>query len=476
MEIDSSDDNNGNMTGLRKNDLTLWPVSANASGEGLPYAPINFPNLGDNWSWKAGKRIGVSGHFLDRYLYLPTRLQNKYKKRSFASKLSVEQYIRTTFPGADSDAFFASFSWRITADNVPSAKGDKNEAYDSPVRSEEMVEYSALDSQSDTVRCKAGNKMCNSITSEAEDSSSALMLCDVCCSEPGFCRDCCCILCCKTVTSAYGSYSYIKCEAMVSEGYICGHVAHMNCALQAFMAGKVGGNIGLDAEYYCRRCDARTDLVLHVKRILQVCESIDSRDEIEKILNVGLRILHGSQKATARRLLYRIESAMAKLKCGTCLEDIWKVEDNVLAFSSGKAMPDVTNHHHHQRDFKTSCQQIMSTSSDHRFNSLKLDYEIDHVLQALKKSQESEYKIAKEKLCAQKNHLHNLYQQLNKERSELGSRTSPDQDACLDVILNRMDQIKREVMKFNDMEEVAKGFGRTSKAMLKQHFGFGNDD
>jgi hypothetical protein len=34
-----------------------------------------------------------------------------------------------------------------------------------------------------------------------------------------------------------------------------------------------------------------------------------------------------------------------------------------------------------------------------------------------------------------------------------------------------VDQIKREVTKLKDMEEVANGFGRTSKDILKEHFG-----
>ena len=98
------------------------------------------------------------------------------------------------------------------------------------------------------------------------------------------------------------------------DGCICGHIAHLNCALRSYMAGTVGGSIGLDAEYYCRRCDAKTSLVPHVTGLLKTCESIDSRDDIEKILNIGVCILRGSQKTNARGLLNRIESAITKVK------------------------------------------------------------------------------------------------------------------------------------------------------------------
>lgn len=218
-----------------------------------------------------------------------------------------------------------------------------------------------------------------------ENSPLGAMVCDLCCNEPRFCRDCCCILCCKTVDYSHGGYSYIRCEEIVEEGGICAHIAHLNCALRSYMAGKVGGSIGLDAEYYCRRCDAKTDLVPHVTRLLQTCKSIDSRRDIEKILKVGISILRGSERTGAKRLFNRIELAIRKvnmiffsyiskeylscfssyswplhgfyfylfifiikvfcivincfhqLNCGTCLEDIWKVEDDFLAYSTGKS-------------------------------------------------------------------------------------------------------------------------------------------
>ncbi|CAI9759951.1 unnamed protein product [Fraxinus pennsylvanica] len=58
-------------------------------------------------------------------------------------------------------------------------------------------------------------------------------------------------------------------------------IAHIECALRAYMAGTFGGSIGLEIEYYCRRCDSRTDLILHVERLLQTCKLVNS-------LNVGI--------------------------------------------------------------------------------------------------------------------------------------------------------------------------------------------
>lgn len=175
----------------------------------------------------------------------------------------------------------------------------------------EPAEDPGFDVQIGKVHCKAGNRFCSSLVA-GEDSVSEVMFCDICCSEPGFCRDCCCILCCRTIDKYSEGYSYIRCEANI-EGYACGHSCHIDCALRAYMAGTVGGSIGLDAEYNCRRCDSRTDLVSHVAKLLHNCESNVSRDDIEKILNIGICVLRGSKRTGAKQLLHHIQLAMSKV-------------------------------------------------------------------------------------------------------------------------------------------------------------------
>ncbi|XWS39298.1 hypothetical protein CRYUN_Cryun18bG0039300 [Craigia yunnanensis] len=116
MELDNTKEANGSTPRKRENGLHLRPVSPEASGVGLPYAPVDWPKRGDVWTWKVGRRVAITGHFLDRYLYPPKRLhklENSGKKRGLASKLSVERYVKTAFPGADNNAFFASFSWKV---------------------------------------------------------------------------------------------------------------------------------------------------------------------------------------------------------------------------------------------------------------------------------------------------------------------------------------------------------------------------
>ncbi|KAD6454422.1 hypothetical protein E3N88_09128 [Mikania micrantha] len=125
MEIDPPHESDGSTNGSKESELNF--VSDNHSGVGLPYAPEDFPKPGDQWGWKVGKRVTCSGHFVDRYLYLPNRLYNEYKSayptsmsnsRGFASKAAVKRFLLEAYPEMDIKAFFASFTWKIPAGRV----------------------------------------------------------------------------------------------------------------------------------------------------------------------------------------------------------------------------------------------------------------------------------------------------------------------------------------------------------------------
>jgi len=103
-------------------------VAAEVSGVGLPYAPENWPQDGDIWRWKTGRRVVPKGtHFQDRYLYLPERLKKEKEEKEiqasaskksshiFATKAALRKYIHTYFPETDFESFLKTFSWRIPA-------------------------------------------------------------------------------------------------------------------------------------------------------------------------------------------------------------------------------------------------------------------------------------------------------------------------------------------------------------------------
>ncbi|KAH0633565.1 hypothetical protein KY284_036351 [Solanum tuberosum] len=208
-------------------------VSEYDSGEGLPYAPVDWPYVGDNWGWRAGKRVTSSSTFRDRYLYLPKHFKDPKcgKKNSFRSKISVKKYLQSEYPDIDVNQFFASFSWMIPSKQSPSSKVS--------------------------------------------------------------------LVFAETVAVSFAAKLSVR--------------TMMDCALRAYMAGTVGGSINLDAQYLCGYCDSRMDLVPHALKLLNTCTSVASRADIEKILNVGICILRGSQKRNGKELLHRIESIKAKI-------------------------------------------------------------------------------------------------------------------------------------------------------------------
>ncbi|XP_045805265.1 uncharacterized protein LOC123898368 [Trifolium pratense] len=316
---------NHNVTNGEGNNIfnNLPPVLAGQSGEGLPYAPENFPNPGDIWRWKAGKRISNNGNYRDRYLYLPCHLSAPANRTSyrggFTSKLAVERYIKEKFPHINIPEFFSSFSWTIP----------------SGLPADDLFLWMGFEARKETVipsdigGCKAGNKNCSSLILERE--CPPVMPCEFCCAESKFCRECCCILCKKVIDSAHGGYSFILCEEKHGDN-ICGHLCHLECAFRTYKAGALGGVFDLDAEYFCWRCNAKTELISHVNKLLLVCEAIDSDDDVrEKMLNLGINLLRGSEKVAAKELMSRIALAMSKLKPGTNTEDILNVADEVRA-------------------------------------------------------------------------------------------------------------------------------------------------
>uniref|UniRef100_A0A175YPG7 Uncharacterized protein n=1 Tax=Daucus carota subsp. sativus TaxID=79200 RepID=A0A175YPG7_DAUCS len=250
-----------------------------------------------------------------------------------------------------------------------------------------------------------------------------------------------------TVNPAYEDHGFIRCESTVENSVSCGHVAHLECGLKANMAGTVGG---LDVEYCCLRCDSRTDLLPHDKKFLQICESISSHDDIKEILNLGVRVLHGLQRSAAKRLLHIFEIAMGKqydsrLKIEPTLDDVWNVDDRstgVMCHNGNVAVKSAID------EENVDIRQDTASS---------------------KKSQELEFKIAKERLHDQKNCIQNLYYQLGKEKSEMERHLAyvADTGVLLQLTESKVDQIKEELHKLEDMKAVSEGFAKTSKEILE---------
>jgi len=94
-------------------------------------------------------------------------------------------------------------------------------------------------------------------------------------------------------------------------------------------------------------------------------------------------------------------------------------------------------------------------SSDFLPPPLKLEAEVDQVLRDFRKSQELEYKMAKEILEEQKTFLQKLNQQLEYEKNVLADQSSP---VVSYAVKERKKEIRRELHKFEKNEEDSQRF------------------
>lgn len=131
-------------------------------------------------------------------------------------------------------------------------------------------------------------------------------------------------------------------------------------------------------------------------------------------------------------------------------------------------------------DFETVIENLpVFITGDQNVASAKFEDEIDLALHELKKSQKEEYRVAEQKLYAQKDHILCLYRQLDTERAELADpmplSDASNYGAMLANVLNRVDQVKREEEKFKSMLKVAGGFAKAPESVTKELFGLPAD-
>lgn len=124
LENDARIESNSCGDVIKESTFNLQPVAPFTSGEGLPYAPAGWPNPGDIWGWKVGRRTNRAGYYHDRYLILPRSLPHPSCQRArFQSKPDVKRYLKSNFPNMEHEAFFALFSWQVPSTELSPTKG-----------------------------------------------------------------------------------------------------------------------------------------------------------------------------------------------------------------------------------------------------------------------------------------------------------------------------------------------------------------
>eukprot|EP00252_Welwitschia_mirabilis_P001259 TRINITY_DN11153_c0_g1_i1.p1 TRINITY_DN11153_c0_g1~~TRINITY_DN11153_c0_g1_i1.p1 ORF type:complete len:386 (-),score=70.43 TRINITY_DN11153_c0_g1_i1:23-1075(-) len=346
-----------------------------ASGRGSPFAPPDdWPIAGDAWGWRVGRRVSSDGlYFSDRYLYPPRRFQQRF--RELRSKSQAAFFVNECLRGQENqnikvEDFFALFQWKVPCSatspgdvairpkkckgtnaengNIKRKVGEACNGTESETATElQELRTAALqgklhdhnkrlarllyvdlegrvhESLSSSRRkqnvikakklCPAGNVCCTLTTGKRRSwGNTEAIQCLICCTEPGFCGECCCILCGKATNQSQENWNYIKCEQKVEGELICGHVAHMECALDCNTAGVLTDQ-GLDVEYYCRRCDLKTDLMMHVDQLLNQSHILKDSAGAIKNMELALRFLNGTERKGGQKLKTLLELSLNKV-------------------------------------------------------------------------------------------------------------------------------------------------------------------
>ncbi|XP_024384987.1 uncharacterized protein [Physcomitrium patens] len=322
------------------------PVPQGGRGAGWPYAPQGWPKSDDKWGWRVGKRVDGNSLWIDRHIMLPMSLlkgRKPGKPVEFASRKRLLEYFKQNFPQIGPDSICKAFDWKIPALKGTEIKEATNKRGWTTNRDKPPSLYEDDGCQKLKKRCRAGNPDCLLEQGKGDVPKPLQNLaCRICCSEPSFCRECKCILCCGSFLADADGISIIRClNSPVSGHGICGHASHLECALNSQLAGSIKKS-GLDMEYMCRRCDRKTDLRRTFSRLIGVMNKTATQSKVENSLQLALRIVQDPEDISSRPgkiLATCAGDALRKELLGVDVGEIYKVlTQQLLWLRSGQGV------------------------------------------------------------------------------------------------------------------------------------------
>lgn len=136
--------------------------------------------------------------------------------------------------------------------------------------------------------------------------------CEICTNRNGFCNLCMCVICNK-FDFAVNTCRWIGCD-------LCSHWTHSDCAIRSgqISTGPCVKNGAGPTEIIsrCRACNKTSDLLGWVKDVFQLCATGWNRDALMMELDFVSRIFRGSEDPKGRKLFWKCEDLLEKLKAG----------------------------------------------------------------------------------------------------------------------------------------------------------------
>ncbi|GAA0147135.1 hypothetical protein LIER_06911 [Lithospermum erythrorhizon] len=153
-------------------------------------------------------------------------------------------------------------------------------------------------------RCR--NIACGSVL-PAEDCT-----CEICSKRNGFCSLCMCVICNK-FDFEVNTCRWIGCD-------LCSHWTHTDCAIRN---GKVGmgpsvknGSSSPEMIFKCRACSRSSELLGWVKDVFHNCAPSWDKEALIRELDFVSRIFRGSEDTRGRKLFWKCDEIIEKLKAG----------------------------------------------------------------------------------------------------------------------------------------------------------------
>ncbi|KAK2648407.1 hypothetical protein Ddye_015896 [Dipteronia dyeriana] len=154
-------------------------------------------------------------------------------------------------------------------------------------------------------------KRCRNIACQnqlpAEDCS-----CEICANRNGFCNLCMCVICNK-FDFEVNTCRWIGCD-------LCSHWTHTDCAIregQICMGTSIKTGSGpTEMLFKCRACNRTSELLGWVKDVFQHCAPAWEREPLMRELDFVSRIFRGSEDPRGRKLFWKCEDLIDKMKGG----------------------------------------------------------------------------------------------------------------------------------------------------------------
>ncbi|CAN4095968.1 unnamed protein product [Withania somnifera] len=149
--------------------------------------------------------------------------------------------------------------------------------------------------------------------------------CEICSKKNGFCNLCMCVICAK-FDFEVNTCRWIGCD-------LCSHWTHTDCAISNGLIGMgpsvKNGDSSAEMLFRCYACSRTSELFGWVKDVFQQCALSWKAEAFVRELDFVRRIFQRSEDARGRKLFWKCEELIEKLKGGVAESMACKV---ILAF------------------------------------------------------------------------------------------------------------------------------------------------